>query len=512
MGVLAPNLRRLVGACEPTIIGDRCVLAKAFGAQYFVSVPLSDRDEHDPVLSAAPPAGTIIAGKYRVERVLGTGGMGVVVAAHHLQLDTTVAIKFLLHGAVKGPDAIARFKREARAAVKIGNEHVARVFDVGTLDTGDPYIVMEYLEGADLATMLGNQGPLSIELAVECLLQACEALAEAHALGIVHRDLKPANLFCVRRPDDLPWIKVLDFGISKVESRDSSSSWMALTDVRAVMGSPFYMSPEQMQAARLADARSDIWALGVILHELLSGQSPFYAESLPQVFANIAMSPPSDLRQTRPDCPVALERVVLRCLEKVPANRYGNVGDLALALAPFGPPRAQASVERIARTAHKAIALQAPMGPSADPTPVSAPSGPVQTSAALGHTKPGQTVRRRPLVAAFVVVGAIGILGVMVLAAMSARRNDSTPAVAPASPGAWTASSVTSTVSSPAAPPTRPEDSRAVLEPPSAAGSVSAAQSASGSTAPPSPASQVRKTPRPTRPPASTAPAREDVY
>jgi len=154
--------------------------------------------------------GSLLAGKYRVERVLGKGAMGVVLLAHHLQLDERVAIKVPLPEALESPEAVARFVREARAAVKIKSEYVARVSDVGTLDTGEPYIVMEYLEGHDLATWLKQRGALPVEQAVEFVLQACEALAEAHSLGIVHRDLKPANLFCVRRADGLPAAARLD--------------------------------------------------------------------------------------------------------------------------------------------------------------------------------------------------------------------------------------------------------------------------------------------------------------
>lgn len=159
--------------------------------------------------------GETIAGKYRVERTLGQGGMGVVVAARHLHLQQSVAIKFLRPELMGGGEAVERFQREARAAVRIQNEHVARVLDVGALDSGVPYIVMEYLDGVDLAAWIEKQGPVPARQAVDFVLQACEALAEAHSLGIVHRDLKPANLFCIRRPDGALFVKVLDFGISR---------------------------------------------------------------------------------------------------------------------------------------------------------------------------------------------------------------------------------------------------------------------------------------------------------
>ena len=290
--------------------------------------------------------GDILAGKYRVERVLGMGGMGVVVAAHHLQLDEKVALKFLLPDALDNSEAVARFAREARAAVKIKSEHVARVTDVGTLPNGAPYMVMEYLDGGDLAAWLLDRGPLSVEQAVEFVLQASEAVAEAHALGIVHRDLKPANLFCIRRADGRLSVKVLDFGISKVTQFGASGA-SALTHDAALVGSPLYMSPEQMKAANSVDSLTDIWALGVILYELLTGKLPFVAESLPEQVHRVTTEPPSSLRGIRPEVPVDLEAVILCCLEKERSKRYHNVAELALALYPFAPIRARGSVERI---------------------------------------------------------------------------------------------------------------------------------------------------------------------
>jgi serine/threonine-protein kinase len=197
--------------------------------------------------------GEVLAGKYRVERVLGVGGMGVVVSALHLQLDERVALKFLLPEALANPEAVARFAREARAAVKIKSVHVARVSDVGTLETGAPYMVMEFLHGQDLSAVLRDRGPLPYPDAVEFVLQACEALSEAHALGIVHRDLKPANLFLITAADGSPCVKVLDFGISKLTSPSASDPDYAMTKTQAVMGSPLYMSPEQMTSSRGVD-------------------------------------------------------------------------------------------------------------------------------------------------------------------------------------------------------------------------------------------------------------------
>jgi serine/threonine protein kinase len=290
--------------------------------------------------------GDVIAGKYRVEKILGSGGMGVVVAARHVQLDDKVALKFLRPVAVEKPEAAIRFLREARAAVKIKSEHVARVTDVGTMENGAPYMVMEYLEGSDLAGWLKERGSLPVEQAVGFLLQACEALAEAHALGIVHRDLKPANLFLTKRPAGAAIVKVLDFGISKSVLPTADAD---LTNTAAFLGSPLYMSPEQMQSSKSVDARSDIWALGIVLYELVTGTTPFQRDTFTEVVTAVLQHEPAPFRPTSPEIPLAFEAVVGRCIAKDPAARFPNVAELAAALTPFGPPGSEASAQRIAQ-------------------------------------------------------------------------------------------------------------------------------------------------------------------
>jgi serine/threonine-protein kinase len=294
--------------------------------------------------------GEVLAGKYRVERVLGEGGMGIVVAAHHIQLDQRVALKFLHPGTLENSESVARFRQEAQAAVKIKNEHVARVTDVGELENGAPYIVMEYLDGADLADWLKANGPLPVDQAVDFVLQACEALAEAHALGIVHRDLKPANLFRIEHPDGRLSIKILDFGLSKLTTEGAHD----MTRSDSLFGSPQYMSPEQLRSSKGVDPMADIWALGTILFELVTGRPAFLAQSITELVLLIANDPPPSLANLRPDLPPALELVVARCLEKDPARRYQNVGELAAALEPLGPKNARVSVERVLGTLRKA--------------------------------------------------------------------------------------------------------------------------------------------------------------
>lgn len=308
---------------------------------------VGNNEQQGEEVSESIAIGTVLAGKYRVERVLGSGGMGMVVAAHHLHLHEKVAIKLQLPSLFQSADSRARFAREARAAVKIKSEYVARVSDVGQLESGAPYMVMEYLEGEDLADML-TRGPLPAEQAVEFVLQACEALAEAHALGIIHRDIKPANLYCVRRTDGLLAIKLLDFGIS----RAISGTDFALTSSGVMMGSPHYMAPEQMLAAKNADGRSDIWSLGAVLFELLVGEPPFNAETLAALVIEVTTADSAKLAGRLRGVPAGLAQIVLRCLNVEAALRYQSVSELAPALVPFSPPaRGQVHADRILRIA-----------------------------------------------------------------------------------------------------------------------------------------------------------------
>jgi serine/threonine protein kinase len=302
--------------------------------------------------------GDILAEKYRVEKVLGAGGMGVVVAATHLTLGTRVAVKFLLPGACEKPGAVERFVREARAAARIEGEHVARVTDVATLDSGAPYMVMELLRGTDLAAHLRAHGPLAVDDAVDFVLQACEAIAEAHAMGIVHRDIKPSNLFLTRRPDGTPLVKVLDFGISKAldTARDSLLPG-GLTAPNSSFGSPLYMSPEQIASASHVDLRTDLWALGVVLHELVTGKPPFVRETLPALYMAICHEAPPRIRESRPDAPETLETAVLACLEKKAEDRIQSVSALAQALASIARPSAHLSIGRIERLAGEKSSL-----------------------------------------------------------------------------------------------------------------------------------------------------------
>jgi serine/threonine-protein kinase len=308
--------------------------------------------------------GEMVDGKYRVERVLGQGGMGVVVAAHDVGLDRAVAIKLLhrpqphgqpsAHRAAPDREFSARFRREARAMAKLTNEHFVRVLDIGELSTGEPFLVMERLEGTDLAARVEKDGPLSVPEVADYVVQACEAIAEAHSIGIVHRDLKPSNMYLARRPDGTLCIKVLDFGIAKMTSEDAEIH-QSLTHTTAFLGSPAYMSPEQLLCARDVGAQADIWSLGAIMHKLLVGQPPFVAPTIPQVCSLIISSQPARACDLRPEIPSAFQDVILRCLQRYPADRFGDVAELARALAPFAPASARGSVERASSTLRRSV-------------------------------------------------------------------------------------------------------------------------------------------------------------
>lgn len=317
--------------------------------------------------------GQVLGGKFRVNRLLGKGGMGYVIEAEHINLGRRVAIKLLLPEHAKRQEWVTRFMREARAASTLEGDHVVKILDVATLDDSTPYMVMEFLEGVDLARLVDEEGRLEPGEAVAFVLQACRAIEEAHDRGIVHRDLKPGNLFLTHRKDGSPVVKVFDFGISKI----SQATWNApegasITSTLATMGSPHYMSPEQLRSARNVDNRSDIWSLGIILHELITGSTPFVGESLSGVCAAVVADPPAKLRDALPDAPPELERIILWCLEKDPNRRPASVRDLVKALRPFaaepssrilqqlGPDEVASREPTTARTLDEPLPMVAP--------------------------------------------------------------------------------------------------------------------------------------------------------
>ncbi len=300
-------------------------------------------------MAGQPRPGEEFLGKYRILRVVGEGGMGSVYAAHHLLLDKSIAIKVLSREVSKNPDHVTRFLNEARLAARIKSPHVCSVMDVGQLDDGRPFLVMELLEGGDLAAALRARGPLPIWDIVDIALGVLEGLVHAHVRGIVHRDLKPSNLFLAIEPEGGPVVvKVLDFGISKFENMNEeipASSQPGAEPV--ILGSPAYMSPEQARDARSVDVRADIWSLGVILYELATGVCPFDSPTPQETFEKIrghaAAVPAGKLREM----PAVLEAAIARCMRRNPDERFPNVLELAQAIAPIRPG-ADAAVARIA--------------------------------------------------------------------------------------------------------------------------------------------------------------------
>jgi serine/threonine-protein kinase len=285
-----------------------------------------------------------VAGKYRIGRTLGEGGMGVVVAARHLELDQMVAIKFLRPEIAQQHSAAERFRREARAAARIRSPHICRVLDVGSLESGIPYLVMEYLEGCDLSDELAKRGRIPVPEALDYMLQACEALSEAHAVGIVHRDLKPGNLFLETRSDGSRNVKVLDFGVSK--SVLDSAAQLKLTKTASLIGSPLYMSPEQLDAATDVDARVDIWALGTILYELIAGRTPFLADTIPQLVNAVVNGTHPSFQALGVSAPLGLENVIGRALSKRREDRFPSITEFSQSLLPFAASYGAVSISR----------------------------------------------------------------------------------------------------------------------------------------------------------------------
>jgi serine/threonine-protein kinase len=305
--------------------------------------------------------GTTVGGRYVVERLLGRGGMGLVLEARHRELEQKVAIKVILPEFSANSVVAARFMREAKVAARVSGRHLVRVFDVGKLDSGMPYLAMELLSGNDLDAEVSRRGALPIEEAIDYMVQAALGLAELHTQGIVHRDLKPSNLF-ISTADGERTIKILDFGISK----EAPGQVGALTGTDTAIGTPSYMSPEQIKTPKEVDPRSDIWSLGVILAELLTTKLPFPSESasVGELFGIILFRDPVPPRQRRPDLPLALSDVVMRCLSKNPDQRYRDVAEFAEALRPFASDASRHRIDAV-RRAVGPVTMQSRSGPAA---------------------------------------------------------------------------------------------------------------------------------------------------
>jgi serine/threonine-protein kinase len=518
------------------------------------------------IKAPVPPPGSVIAGKYRVERVLGAGGMAVVVEATHLLLGQRVALKLLRADAAQAPGVLERFRQEAQIAAQLPGEHIVRATDVGQTEDGAPYLVMELLVGRDLEAEILARGRLPTEEAVSILLQACEGVAEAHAVGLIHRDLKPGNLFVTRRRDGSPLVKVLDFGISKLTHLEASAS---LTQTTSSFGTPLYMSPEQIQSAKHVDMRADQHALAAILYTLLAGRPPYSAPSVTALSVIIATQPPASMRDVRPDLPYQLEAAIGRALAKSPADRFPDVAAFALAIAPFGGLGADAAVRRIAGALASSrdvppelkssqpgfISIPpgmapppsdpgygAPPGYAAPPAYGSSPghgappgyprvrSSQLQTSPALATAisrERAASARRAPFVFAVIGVSALvaaAITGIVVMrfaprkAAEAAAPLESAAPVLPAAPSTEATAAAIASAPEPAsseAPPSLPSatpsaspaESSSASPPPSTSPSSTAGVAASPASRPSSGGS-FSPAPAPTAPRPASSPAR----
>jgi serine/threonine-protein kinase len=457
----------------------------------------------------SPPAvapGETLADKYRVLRIIGSGGMGVVVAARRLEDGRLVAIKMLHTSLVEDAETVSRFAREGRAAAKIESAHVAEVLEVGELPDRTPYIVMEHLEGSDLARVVRERTTIPPRQAVDWVLEACEAIAEAHAHGIVHRDIKPSNLFLAKDAGGEEQVKVLDFGISKMALE---AGGLATTKTSSVLGSPLYMSPEQLRSAKVVDARSDIWSIGVVLYELCAGAPPFEATTIAELGAAVLKGEAPWLGDVAPEVPSGLASVVATCLEREPRRRFANLADFATAAAEHGSEGARASAERIVATlgmpGERAVlserklasapphplAETLPYKPRADTTP--------PLSRSYSETAP---LRSRAWIGAVAIAVALGGLALAQMMRTPANAAPATAATAPPPP------SPHDTRDTPAAPPpeTHPAPTASALATAPAAPTVAPTAPAAPRTTPATTAARPREPAREPTPPVAIVP------
>lgn len=357
------------------------------------------RDPDEPSVTA----GDCVGGRYVVEEVLGKGGMGVVVAARHEPLGHRVAMKLMSRTVAANAEALERFSREARVIASLESDHVVRVTDFG-MHVGAPYMVMDLLAGRDLRAELALREKLPVAEAVDYVIEACDGLFAAHEKGVVHRDVKLANLFLTTKVDGQRVIKVLDFGISKLQSEVNED--VELTRTQSTLGSPMYMSPEQIRDPRKVDVRTDVWSLGIVLYKLVSGRAPFEGQSANALSAAISADAPPPLLEV----PALLNGVILHCLEKTPARRMPSVTALARELSAFASERGREVAKQLVARAQNedSISLSAPHGNISPALPLEETAGP----SVLEATVPERSRRSRTLLigavfASLLVAGAI---------------------------------------------------------------------------------------------------------
>jgi serine/threonine-protein kinase len=451
--------------------------------------------------SPAIPAGTVVAGKLRVVRLLGMGGMGAVYEVEHEFTKHRRALKLLHAEMLQHPTVVARFVREASAAGHIGNPHIVETFDAGNLEGGEPYIVMEMLQGETLADRLERVRRLPLPELVDVIRQACDAVQAAHDVGIVHRDLKPENLFLVEK-DGKPFVKILDFGVSKFDAALTGAD--GTTKEGSMVGTPYYMSPEQVDGDKDLDARTDVYALGVILYQCAGGTRPFQADALPKLAVLIHEGKPRPLSDRRPDLPTGFVEVVHKAMARDRDHRFATAHELGAALEPFGA--LALDVTMLETSAIRAGSSKPP--PAIAAARSERPPGPTQPPATPGPERPaelmpltgagsvlsvaspdggaGKTMPARAHGGAMVVVAIISALLAAAVVVVLGRGSGSPSAPAPAA----VAPAVTQAVTAEPATASTLVPSAVVLTPlPSATPATSSASSAQRSVLPPPSAS-----------------------
>jgi serine/threonine-protein kinase len=478
----SPSSERLLGGQGPAVGAER---------------PSGLVFDYDPHVAVGPfVPGEALGDRYRYERTLSEGGMAVVVGAQHVGLGERVAMKFMKPAFLSHGELVARFAREAKTTARLRSEHTVKVLDVGVDRRRGPFLVMEYLEGRDLKAVLEGEAPLAGERVAEIAIQTCDALAAAHAQGVVHRDVKPDNIFLLRR-GGVESVRVIDFGISKATL--TGSMWSAdapLVRTARLLGSPAYMSPEQMRSSASVDARSDIWSLGVTLYEALCGEPPFSASSITEVCALVLEGEPRPVHERNPGVERGLADLVMRCLRKSPDERPQTVAELAVALSPYAPSSTRSLVERIvgALTPEAGSLSLTPPEPRASwHPPPSAPALPVPPRGTGRHGALAETMselsfegasgsnsvdamasafdpvlrRRRRLGAALASVGGVSLL----CSSFMVLRGEVEPARAPAGARAPSAAIEPSRVESPPEPSAAPVEAPAVTAEPASSAS-----------------------------------------